>query len=195
MRSHTTPSPALVVLEIDGVPTALIAHDAVLKTADVTVWCNCPTSPGKAILIFGGDVSSVESALEKARVIVGSRLIDELFLPGVHPEVITAVQGAHSAVAGPALFIVECISACATIRAADTAIKATELAIQRLHLATGFGGRGFACFTGSQASAETARDIVADLLGAAALDLQVIAAPHDELKNSAFTRPWGVDPV
>src|SRR4051812_14408223 len=63
--SHATfiSAEALGLLEIDGVPRALRSQDAALKRAPITVLACAPVSPSKVVLIFAGDVASVEESL------------------------------------------------------------------------------------------------------------------------------------
>jgi len=186
---------ALGLLEIDGVPRALRSQDAALKRAPVTVLACAPVSPSKVVLIIAGDVASVEESLEAASGDLGSRLIDKLFLPGVHPSVLLAVRGDKQVGGRDALGIYELANVSSTIVAADAAVKAVDVRIGRMHLASGFGGRGFFTEYGLQSEVEAASAVVTGISGEKLLDSEGIAAPHDELADAAFTRPWNLDPA
>jgi microcompartment protein CcmL/EutN len=93
------------------------------------------------------------------------------------------------------LGIFELATVATTISAADLAVKATEVRIERMHLATGFGGRGFFTLRGGQADVEEAGKLLGATMGEALLDAEVIAAPHAELLEGAFRRPWNLDPA
>ncbi len=147
---------ALGLLEIDGVPRALRSQDAALKRAPITVLACAPVSPSKVVLIFAGDVASVEESLDAASGDLGSRLIDRLFLPGVHPSVLHAVRGDRALGGADALGIYELASVAATIIAADAALKAVDVRIGRMHLASGFAGRGFFTLYGALSDVEAA---------------------------------------
>lgn len=186
---------AIGLLEIDGLPRALRAQDAALKRAPVTILACAPVSPNKVVLLLAGDVASVEESLKAAEDGLGSRRIDRLFLPGVHPAVLAAVRGDRLVPNDDPLGIFELATVSATICAADTAVKATHVRIERMHLASGFGGRGYFCLRGEQADVEEASALIASSMGERLLDAEVIAAPHGELQQGAFTRPWNLDPA
>lgn len=186
---------ALGLLEIEGMARAIRAQDAALKRAPVVVLACAPVSPGKAVLLFGGDVASVAESLADAEAVAGSRCIDRLFLPGVHPSVVSAVQGKRSARASETLAVLELNSLAATVLAADSAVKAADVALGRLHLATGFGGRGFFTLWGAQSHVEAAVAAALAAAGERALDHEIIPAPHDEIDQAAFVRPWPLDPA
>lgn len=186
---------ALALLEIDSMPRAIRAQDAALKRAPITVLACAPVSPGKAILIFTGDVASVEESLADADMVAGSGRIDRMFLPGVHQGVVAAVVGERHPQACQALAILELETAASALLSADAALKATDVHIGRLHLATGFGGRAYFTLRGTQYDIEAAVDAARHLVGERLLEDAIIPAPHDELEEAAFVRPWDLDPA
>ncbi len=186
---------ALALLEIDGLARAVRAQDAALKRAPVTVLACAPVSPGKALLIFAGDVAAVEESLRDAESVVGSRRLDRLFLPGVHREVLRAIAGGRRARADEALAVLELTTVAAAVESADVAVKAAAVELGRLHLASGFGGRGYFTLWGAQSEVEAAVDAALAAAGDRALDNEIIPAPHDEIDEAAFVRPWPIDPA
>jgi microcompartment protein CcmL/EutN len=193
--TEETTAEALALLEIDGLPRAIRAQDAALKRAPVQILACAAVSPGKAVLVFAGDVASVEEALREAEGIIGSRLQDRLFLPGVDPEVVAAMRGTRRQRRAEALGVVELSTLASTIAAADAAVKAARVTLGRLHLATGFGGKGFFTLWGAQDEVEAGVAAALAAAGEKAIDHEVIPAPHDELDEAAFQRPWPLDPA
>ena len=186
---------ALALVEIEGMPHAVLVQDAALKKAPIRVLACAPVSPGQAILIFAGDVASVEESLGAVLELCGNRRKDHLFLPGIHQDVLRALLAERRVRNREALAVLETNSAASTISAADNARKATAVQIGRLHLATGFGGRAFFTIFGAQSEVEAAVEVVQDSAGERLLDYSVIPAPHDELPDGAFRRPWPLDPA
>jgi microcompartment protein CcmL/EutN len=186
---------ALALLEIDGLPRAVRAQDAALKRAPVTVLACAPVTPGKVILVLAGGVAAVEESLAEAEEIVGSRRLDRLFLPGVHPQVVRAMRGDRAPRHDQSLALLELATAAAAIASADAAVKAARVQLGRLHLAAGFGGRGYYTLCGSQADVEAAMEAALACAGDRVLDQEIIAAPHDEIDEAAFFRPWAGDPA
>jgi len=192
----TAPShDALALFEIDGMPRAVVCQDAALKRAPVEILACAPVSPGKVILIFAGDVAAVEESIAAVETLVGSRRLDHLYLPGVHPAVLTALRGARVARDGAALGIFELATVAASLEAADTAVKNAAVRIGRLHAASGFGGKGYFTVTGNQSDVEAAIAAVIAVAGDRLLDRELIPAPHDELDAAVFRRPWPLDPA
>jgi microcompartment protein CcmL/EutN len=186
---------ALGLIEIDGIARALVAQDAALKRAPVTVLACAPVSPGKTLLLFHGDIASVQEALQAALTVAATRVLDHLFLPGVHGAVVAALGGQRVAAAGLSLGIFEFSSAAATLLGADAAVKSANVNVGRLHLATGFGGKGFFTVRGEHADVEAAAEASLACVGERLLEWECIAAPHDELEQAAFGRPWALDPA
>jgi len=189
------PHEAVALLEIEGLPRTVRAQDAALKRAPVHVLACTPVSPGKAILIFTGDVASVQESLAAADEIAGSRRLDRLFLPGVHPGVIEALTGTRLEHEALSLAILELSTVAASLEAADAALKAAEIRVGRLHPASGFGGKGYFTILGQLSDVEAAVDAAASLAAERLLDQEIIPAPHSELCDAAFKRPWNLDPA
>lgn len=190
------PIEALGLLEIDGVPRAIRCQDEALKQAPVQVVAFAPVSPGKVIFIFAGDVASVEESLAVADRVAGSRRLDHLFLPGIHPEVVEALFGQREETKPhTSLGLLEFKTVASAIQAADCAVKTAAIRLGRLHLATGFGGKGYFTLWGEQSDVEAAVDAAQTSAAEKALDSEVIAAPHHEMNPNEFIRPWGLDPA
>lgn len=187
---------ALGLLEIDGVPRAIRCQDEALKRAHVEVIAFAPVSPGKVVFIMAGDVASVEESLATANEIAGSRRLDYLFLPGIHPKVVTALLGNRTPIEpNQSLGLLEFSTVAAGIQAADCAIKTADIQLGRLHLASGFGGKAYFTLWGSQSDVEVAVDAANEIAGEKALDSEVIASPQGDLNPNLFVRPWGIDPA
>ncbi|MEZ4271004.1 MAG: BMC domain-containing protein [Myxococcota bacterium] len=186
---------ALALFEIDGMPCAIAAQDVALKKAPVSVLACCPISPGKAILIITGDIASVESSTAEILELAGSRRLDHLYLPGIHPEVVAALRGQRLGGTGESLAIIETASVAAALESADAARKGAEVKIGRLHPASGYGGRGYFTLWGMLPDLQAAMECAIEVAGVRLLDDMIIAAPHDELGQSIFKRPWPLDPA
>jgi len=187
---------ALGLLEIDGVPRAIRAQDEALKRAPVEVVAFAPVSPGKVIFILSGDVASVEESLQAADEVAGSRRIDHLFLPGIHPQVVKALLGERRDIDPEgALGTLEFSTVAAGILAADCAVKTSDVQLGRLHLASGFGGKAYFTLWGPQSDVEAAVEAAVELADEKATDFDVIPAPSPELDPNRFVRPWSLDPA
>lgn len=182
--SPTSSLQALAVIETSSIARGFVVLDAVVKKAPVTVKIARPISPGRFLLVFGGDVAATLEGIEEARSIAGSAVVDELFLPGVHHAVLPAIDRAIVAEEGEAIGVVETSTVCAAILAADAALKSTAVAMLRLHLALGVGGKGWFTLAGSIGDVEAALQAVKQSAKPDRLvGVELIAQPHAEVRG------------
>jgi microcompartment protein CcmL/EutN len=175
---------ALAVIETSSIARGFVVLDAVVKKAPVVVKHAQPVSPGKFLLVFGGGVDVTLEGIETARSIAGSDVIDELFLPGVHPALLPAVDRAITPERGEAVGIVETATVASAILAADLALKAVDVRVLRMHLAIGTGGKGWFTVCGPVGDVDAALDAVRTGVRADRLiGLALIAQPHPEVRG------------
>lgn len=149
--------PAIALLEFDSVSAGIVAGDAMVKTSPIGTIYAGTVHPGKYLVMVSGDTASVEIALATGTKVGADRLVDRVFLPDVHPEVVEAIAGADQAVPGrEALGIVETSTVAAVIDAADAGAKAAEVTVSAVRLADGLGGKGYVLFSGVVAEVEAA---------------------------------------
>src|SRR5262249_60265991 len=88
-------------------------------------------APGRVLVVVGGVTADVEEALDAGRVV--GVVVDELFLPDVHPDVVASIGGVRresAADGGEALGVVETATVAAVIRAGDAGGKASRGAVR-----------------------------------------------------------------
>ncbi|MEN8164737.1 MAG: BMC domain-containing protein [Acidobacteriota bacterium] len=162
--ARTRTHPAISVLEIDGIAAGIAAADAMVKRAPIAVLKAGTVHPGHYLILVAGSVAAVEEAHEAGLARAGSWLLDNVLLPDVHPQVTAATLGGRQSLSAEALAVVECRSVPSLLRAADAAIKATEISIARIRLADGLGGRAFLLLDGLLADVEAACEIGRELI-------------------------------
>jgi microcompartment protein CcmL/EutN len=84
--------PALALLEFSSIATGIEAGDAMVKRAPVATIQTGTVQPGHYLVMVAGDVASVEEAIKAGREVGQTELRDALFLPNVHPNVISALS-------------------------------------------------------------------------------------------------------
>ncbi len=184
MTTSSSPLQALAVIETGSIARGFVVVDALVKKAPVVVKMAKPVSPGKFVIVFGGPVENVFESLEEARSVAGSDVIDELWLPGVHPGVLPAIECALVPDFGEAIAIVETTTVAASVLAADTALKAVDVSVVRLHLALGVGGKGWFTLAGELADIQAAVEAVrATAKPDRLVAVEVIARPHAEIRG------------
>ena len=174
--------PALALIELSSIARGYPVADAMVKKAQVALAECRPVSPGKFLVLVTGQVAAVDEAFRAGLAIAGDRLIDKLFLPHAHPQIIPAVGGAIPPAAIDSFAAVETTTVAASILAADAAVKAAAVRIVEMQLARGIGGKAYFSLSGPLAEIEAAVEaaagaITADLLTAT----EIIAAPHEDL--------------
>jgi len=146
--------PALCALEVDSIARGVVMVDALTKRAEVRMLRASPVTPGKLLIAFTGGVAEVEESLSAALTVASDRLVGQLMLPHAHHALVPALDGVASPVLSGSVGVLEFSTACATLAAADAALKEADVTLMALHLATGIGGKGYLAFCGSQDSVE-----------------------------------------
>jgi microcompartment protein CcmL/EutN len=175
----------LAALEFSSIAKGFLALDEMIKTAPVKIIEARTVSRGKYLIVFSGDLASVEYAFHKGKDIAKDFILDSLILPMAHPQVIEAIGKIVEPEGWDSVGIIETETLTSGIRAADIAAKESPVNIVEIRLANGYGGKSYVKLTGLvedvQASVSAACSMVKDL------DLLVtetiIAQPHAESKE------------
>ncbi|MCH7588352.1 MAG: BMC domain-containing protein [Chloroflexi bacterium] len=184
--------PALALIEFSSIATGIQAADAMAKRAPIDLLRSGTVQPGKYLVLIGGQVADVEEALSAGRSVGESCLVDSVFLPQVHPDVVEAIAGIRVPHLADALGIIETTSVAASIRAADAAIKGAQVKLVEIRLADGLGGKGIVLFSGRVADVETAASFGLSVLGKEFhVNQIVIPQLHPEMwENLAAASPF-----
>jgi microcompartment protein CcmL/EutN len=175
---------ALFVMETASIARGFLVLDAAVKRAPVTVRWARPVSPGRFVLVFGGSVEVTQESLEAARSAAGSDIVDEVYLPGVHPALLPAIDRSIAAERGEAVGIVETSTVASAIHAADLALKAVDVSVLRMHLALGTGGKGWFTICGPVGDVDAALEAVrSGVQPERIVGIELLAQPHPEIRG------------
>ena len=105
-------------------------------------------------------------------------MLDHIFLPHVHPEVVHAIGGGRVPGAPDALGVVETTTVPAAILAADAGIKGAEVRLVEVRLADGLGGKGIVLYSGAVADVEAAVEIGVNVLDRPELVVRKVVIPQ-----------------
>jgi microcompartment protein CcmL/EutN len=177
--------PALALLEFGSVAAGIVAGDAMVKRAPLSgLWAGT-VQPGHYLVLVAGDTASVVEAIDAGVSASGEALLDQVFLPVVHPDVVAAVRGATVAGSIEALGIVETTFVASTIEAADAGVKGAAVSIVELRVADGLGGKGYVLFGGAVPDVEAAVEIGSGRVPPGHLiRAAVIASLHPEMMEN-----------
>ncbi len=175
--------PAIALIEFDSIAIGFRAGDAMVKRAPVDVTYAGTVHPGKYLVLVGGDVASVEESYAAGLATGGDSVLDRIFLPSAHPEVVRYLRGMRGRVTGEALGIVETRTVAATLGAADRGLKGAEVDLVELKLADRLGGKAYCVFSGAVADVEAAVEIAVDQLDDPSTLIAQVVIPdfHDEM--------------
>ena len=140
-------------IELSSIGVGYQVQDELLKAGAVELLTARTICSGKYIIIVGGAVDDVRSAVRAGLDASGEAIIDHLLIPNVHPGVFPALGQSVvlKEAQAEALGVLETFSGVSIIAAADAAAKAGEVTLFRLHVAMALGGKGFCLLTGRHA--------------------------------------------
>lgn len=183
--------PALCLLEFSSIARGIEAGDAMAKRSPLQVIRAGTVHPGKYLVLIGGLTADVEEATAAGRETAGSTLVDLVYLPDVHPDVVASVAGARREDTGEALGVVETATAAATIDAADAGVKGARVTICDLRLADDLGGKGYVVFGGELAEVEAAVAYGIARVAGSGQELAHVVIPqlHDDMRENLAAEP------
>ncbi len=160
--------PALALIDFNSVAAGIEAADAMAKRADIDVIKAGTVQPGRYLVLIGGTVADVGESLAAGREVGGDTVLDHIYLPQVHPDVVHALGGGRAPDVTDALGVIETATVAAAIHAADAGLKGAEVRLVEVRLADGLGGKGVVLYSG----------LVADVEAAVDLGVRVLARPE-----------------
>lgn len=177
---------ALGMVEIQSIPAGVEAGDFMLKAASVELVTAQAVCAGKYIVLVAGEVAAVHSSVKAGEEAAGNLLINSIVIPGVHEQVLKAVNACTEIGRVQAAGVMETFSLCAAVVAADACVKAADVDLIEVRLGRGLGGKSFIILTGEVAAVRAAIDA-----GSAPEEVQgllsgsvVIPSPHPDIVNS-----------
>ncbi len=151
--------PAIAIIEFSSIATGILAGDAMVKRAPISVLKSGTVHKGKFLVLIGGSVASVEESFSEGLRIGEEQIIDKMILPNVHIQVHDAILGTRKPCCDVAIGVIETATVAATIQSADAGIKGANVNIVEIRIADDIGGKAFAIFTGKVEEVEAAINI------------------------------------
>ena len=180
---------AVGFVEIKSIPVGIQTADEMVKAGNVELLLATPMCPGKYIIIIGGQVGPVKSAMSKAELVSGIYLINTHILDNIREEVLPAISGFTKMDNIQAIGAIETISALTAVIAADVAVKASKVDIVDLRVARGLGGKGYLIITGEISSVRSAVNACLAKLGVSGevTSTSIIPRPHDSIVQTLLS--------
>lgn len=171
------------LVEFKSISKGIEAADNMLKSAGVELLQATAVCPGKYLVLVGGELSSVRTAVENAKSSYAEGVIDSFVIGNVSSQVFPAISGTVEIKERNALGIIETFTAASAIEAADLAVKSAVIDLVEIRIARGMGGKCFALLTGGIADVTAAVDSGSKraLEQGLLVNKVVIANPHEDL--------------
>lgn len=171
------------LIEVKNISRGIKITDEMLKSAGVSLIQSGAVCPGKFVTIIGGDLSSIQAAVERAEMIAEDALIDMFVIGNLGEKVFEAMCGTAIIKEKKALGIIETFTAASAIEAADAAVKTAVVSLIEVRVARGMGGKCFVSMTGNVADVKAAVEAGARIAAKTGvlINTEVIANPHPEL--------------
>ncbi len=117
----------LGVLEFNSIAVGIKALDGVVKAASVKVIDARTICPGKFVILFTGEVAAVDASLTAGKEIGEGYIVDELFIPNLHSQIIPAIIGTVECKIWDAVAVVESFSVVAQVTPNFSETPAAEI--------------------------------------------------------------------
>jgi microcompartment protein CcmL/EutN len=147
-------------------------------------------SHGRYLIVIGGSTASVDESLQEALATGQSSVLDHTFLPDVHEQVHAAVLGQHLPCEQEAVAILETETIAANVRAAEIALKGTEVRLVELRLAEyEMSGKAISVYNGALHEVQAAMELAGAFLRGRKeyVQLRIISRPHEALTRHLST--------
>lgn len=182
-----THEPAIGLLEFSSIAMGYVVLDGIAKKAPVRILRAQTASPGKFLLLFTGDVASVQEAFELALELGADTLLDQVLIPNLDPQVAPALNGVADVSCFDSLGVIETFSLPSAIAAADKACKTAPVRLIEIRAPFGLGGKSFLTLTGGLEDMEAAlADACAAIPRGMLCRQALIANPHEDLNHFVF---------
>src|SRR5262249_48308424 len=121
---------AVGAVETSSIAQGVVVGDAMVKTAEAALLQATTISPGKYWVLVGGDVATVRASLRRGIEVAADTLLDSLYIPQLHDQVLPAIAGTSGTIDADALGVIETLTAASAIEAADAAAKAADVRLR-----------------------------------------------------------------
>jgi len=187
---------ALGLLEVGSIAAGVEVADAMLKAAPIELVDCFTVTPGKSVIVVHGDPASVEASVRAGRELAGATALGHLVIPFLDAQVLPAFRGTARVDAIGAVGVVETSTVATGIVAADDAVKAADVALVRVHLGRGIGGKSVVVVCGALHDVQAAVEAGSRAAGTAnaLVATRIVPQPHPDLEARLLAGASPADP-
>lgn len=181
---------SLGLIELRSVARGLKTTDEMLKSADVEIIMSSSICPGKYVILVSGNVGSVKNAVETGIRIADSFLVKSSIITNLDERVIQALSSTNMLKEIKSIGVIETRTALASIKAADVAVKASNVELIDIKIKIGLGGKGIVILTGEFSAIKSAAQACLNEFKSTkeVVDISVMSSPHKDLINKLFKK-------
>lgn len=182
-KSMTLKEPAVALIELRSIARGVKTADEMVKKAPVRLMEARTVCPGKYMILIAGETAPVEESYRIGVDTGGEMVVDELFLPYAHHQLIPAMQACAPVPKMEALGVVETFTVASVILSADSAAKAADVRLIEVRMANGLGGKSFYTMTGALNELEAAVEAGVEIIRPAGTLVcrEIIPNPHEDI--------------
>lgn len=171
------------VIELKSIAKGIQASDDALKSAGIRLITSHTACPGKYEIVLTGELADVQTAVDRIKAGFSDSVIDGVMLGRIDEAFIHALLGTHATERKGAIGVIETFSAASAVKAADTAVKTSDVEIYDLRISRGQGGKGVVIVTGQVSDVTAAVEAGARYASEQGLlhGTSVLANPHPEV--------------
>ncbi len=162
----------------------IFCTDALLKKAPIGMLKAGTVSGGRYLIIIGGSTAAVEESLNEAIAVSEGSVLDHILLPDLHQRVHDSILGKRGRVTTDPIAILETDTVSANIRAAELALKGTDVRLIEIRIADyEMSGKAISIFNGNLYEVEAAMDLATAFLRGRKeyVKHRIIPNPHEHL--------------
>jgi microcompartment protein CcmL/EutN len=187
MNEISSRTPCIAFIESSSIARGIEATDAMMKMADVELLMTTIIPRGKYLIMVGGRVADVESALRAGLSTVGDAVLDQFIIQNVHPELPPAIRGRVKVERVEAIGVIETKEVASAIFAGDAAVKSAN--IKLIEARNQPGGKGLVVLTGEVGAVRTAIAAGVATIGKEGMLVSQVVIPyaHEALLKSLTT--------
>jgi microcompartment protein CcmL/EutN len=186
VRTYST----IAVIEFASMADGIFCTDALLKKAPIGMIKAGTVSRGRYLIIIGGSTGAIEESLNEAIAVSEGSVLDYVFLPDIHQRVHDAILGKRASVENDPIAILETDTVSANIRAAELALKGTDVSLVELRIADyEMSGKAISIYNGNLYEVEAAMDLATAFLRDRKeyVKHRIIPNPHEHLTAQLAT--------
>ncbi|RLB76259.1 MAG: propanediol utilization protein [Deltaproteobacteria bacterium] len=169
---------AIGLIELSSIAAGMQSADMMLKTSAIELILSRTICSGKYMVLVGGDVASIQAAVDVVNEDLEEAIIDTFVIPSVHPDIFPALNGTNPPPDLEALGIIESFSVASLIEGADAACKSADVTLIEIRLAMALGGKAFCTLTGDVAAVTSAVEAGAEIIGEKGMLVNKVVIPN-----------------